>query len=293
MATTAHDLGDARPLAGVHVRDAMRPGVLTAPAQASIGAVARIMTVHQVHVVVLAGAAGEAPGDSRRVVSDLDLVRAAVEGGAETTADAAATTALPAISADATLDEAAARMAGRSADHVVVTREASPAPVGVLSAFDIVTVLAHGTPAVARLTRPTAARAARSTPDLARVPVRAVMHAGIITAPPDATLAEVAKVMAAHRVHCVALERPGAALPTLVTTADLVGAVPGWRAGARAADLAAAAVVTVDEHDTLDVAARRMVEHGTARVVAVDAQGRPSGLVSTLDVAAVVGVAGG
>ena len=51
--------------------------------------------------------------------------------------------------------------------------------------------------------------------------------------------------------------------------------------------------MTVDEHDTLDVAARRMVEHGTARVVAVDAQGRPSGLVSTLDVAAVVGVAGG
>ena len=165
MATTAHDLGDARPLAGLHVRDAMRPGVLTAPAQASIGAVARIMTVHQVHVVVLAGAAGEAPGDSRRVVSDLDLVRAAVEGGPGTTADAAATTALPAISADATLDEAAARMAGRSADHVVVTREASPAPVGVLSAFDVVTVLAHGNaggrPADAPHRRPRGAQHAR------------------------------------------------------------------------------------------------------------------------------------
>ena len=69
MATTTEHLGDARPLAGVHVRDAMRPGVLTAPAEASIGAVARIMAVHQVHAVVLRGAAGEAPGDSRRVVS--------------------------------------------------------------------------------------------------------------------------------------------------------------------------------------------------------------------------------
>ena len=58
-------------------------------------------------------------------------------------------------------------------------------------------------------------------------------------------------------------------------------------------DLAASDVVTVDERDTLELAARRMVEHGTARVVTVDGAGRPSGIVSTLDVAAVVGVTGG
>lgn len=293
MATSTEHLSDAHPLAAVHVRDAMRPGVLTATADASIGAVARIMAVHQVHAVVLRGAAGDAPGDSRRVVTDLDLVRAAVEAGAVATAAAAASSSAPAISADATLRDAAVLMTGRAADHVVVTREASPAPVGMLSSFDLVTVLAHGTPAVARLARPAAARSARSAADLAGVPIRAVMHAGIIASPPDATLAEVAAVMAAHRVHAVAIERPGLVLPAFVTTMDVVGAAPSWDPGARAADLAAVDVVTVDDRDTLDAAARLMVERGVARVVTVDGEGRPSGLVSTLDVAAVVGVTGG
>ena len=54
------------------------------------------------------------------------------------------------------------------------------------------------------------------------------MHAGIIASPPDATLAEVAEVMAAHRVHAVAIERPGVVLPAFVSTMDVVGAAPSW-----------------------------------------------------------------
>jgi CBS domain-containing protein len=54
-----------------------------------------------------------------------------------------------------------------------------------------------------------------------------------------------------------------------------------------AADLAASEVVTVEPTLALSEAARLMDEHGTAHLVVVD-DGRPIGVVSSLDVAGVV-----
>src|SRR5512132_3192212 len=43
------------------------------------------------------------------------------------------------------------------------------------------------------------------TPAFERATVADAMHAGIVTCPPDAPLAEVARTMATHHVHCVAV----------------------------------------------------------------------------------------
>lgn len=129
----------------------------------------------------------------------------------------------------------------------------------------------------------------------ARMPVREAMHEGVLTCPAETPLRDVARTMAEQRVHCVAVLSTGdeshrlGRLWGIVSDLDLAAAA-GLDLDARTAGGAAASpVVTVTPEETVERAAQLMREYSTAHLVVVDAEDdRPLGVISTLDVAAVL-----
>lgn len=125
--------------------------------------------------------------------------------------------------------------------------------------------------------------------------VREAMHEGVLTCPPETPLRDVARTMAEQRVHCVAVlatrdesYRLGR-LWGIVSDLDLAAAA-GLDLDARTAGgVAASPVVTVTPGETVERAAQLMREYSTAHLVVVDTDDdRPLGVISTLDVAAVL-----
>ncbi len=117
------------------------------------------------------------------------------------------------------------------------------------------------------------------------------MHHGIVTCAPSAGLGDVAELLAEHGVHCavVAEQAEGEGAATLwgiVSDVDLMRGL-GSPVPLTAGNLAALGVVTVTPQDDLRHAARLMAEHGVAHLI-VMAEGRPAGVLSTLDVARAV-----
>ena len=111
------------------------------------------------------------------------------------------------------------------------------------------------------------------------------MSHGVINCPPETPLRMVARMMATHRVHAVAVhdEEGGWAI---VDDLDLVGAA-GLDIDERTAGHAASCpALTVTPDETLDRVAQLMAENETTHVIVVDSLGgRPIGIVSTLDIA--------
>jgi CBS domain-containing protein len=113
------------------------------------------------------------------------------------------------------------------------------------------------------------------------------MRAGVITCPPDASLRMVARMMASNHVHAVVVTAGGDAPLGVVTDRDLL------RAGGKDVDETTAESITADPatalpDDTLAQAAQAMVDHGVSHLIVIDADGRPQGVISSLDVAGVL-----
>ena len=130
-------------------------------------------------------------------------------------------------------------------------------------------------------------------PSLEHATVSDAMHPGILSCEPDASVAEVAKMMATHHVHCIAVvgvsdEEPECFVWGIVSDLDLVKA--GLSDGAQTArTLVSQPVVVVEPGRPLRDAARQMLAHGVSHVVVVDPLAhRPVGVLSTLDVAGVL-----
>ena len=58
------------------VADAMHPGILSCDADATLEDVARMMSTHHVHCIVVKGAADDPAGTCGSMISDLDLLQA-------------------------------------------------------------------------------------------------------------------------------------------------------------------------------------------------------------------------
>lgn len=137
-------------------------------------------------------------------------------------------------------------------------------------------------------------RAPRLLPSFARATVGDVMNVGVIGCAPDADVEMVAAIMASHRIHSVVVdgimrEDGGERLVWgIVSDLDLLRSAPG-RGAATAAQLASGEIVTVDPSDSLERAAQLMCEHDVNHLVVVSpASGRPSGILSALDLAATI-----
>jgi CBS domain-containing protein len=127
----------------VLVVDAMRPEVITCPADAPLRWVAGLMAAERVHCIVV-----EPPGvrGGRRawgMVSDLDLVGAAGRDLDATTAAGVAASEFLTVTPGEKLERAAQVMAEHEAAHLVVVDPSSGRPIGVLSTFDVANVLAR------------------------------------------------------------------------------------------------------------------------------------------------------
>jgi CBS domain-containing protein len=131
-----------------------------------------------------------------------------------------------------------------------------------------------------------------------RLLVDDVMHPDIIACAPTATLAEVAEVMARHRVHCVLVTGSLSETPSehpvwgVVSDADIVAAGIDAAGVDTAATLAGSPVVSAVPGTPLADAGRRMLQHHTSHVVVVDPDTHEAlGVLSTLDI--VSALAGG
>lgn len=120
------------------VSDAMRPGVITCPPDASLRDLARTMATNHVHSVVVT-AGGDAPVG---VVTERQLLEAAGTDPEDAAGGSLATNP-DTVFADVPLSRAAELMVERGITHVLVV-DAGGRPLGVLSALDIAGVLAWG-----------------------------------------------------------------------------------------------------------------------------------------------------
>ena len=123
---------------------------------------------------------------------------------------------------------------------------------------------------------------------LESIRVAETMHRGVFTCTPEATLFTVARLLAAHRIHAVAVA-PAAEEGSwgVVSDFDLATAVSdGSLNEATAGSVASVPNVFVGPDDTLTRAAQLMSEFETHHlIVFVRGTHRPVGIISTLDIA--------
>ncbi len=119
------------------------------------------------------------------------------------------------------------------------------------------------------------------------------MHPGVISCSPETPLREVAHIVSTKHIHCLVVTSitEHGAPPTwaLISGLDLVGAAVDAFEELTAGELAATEPVTVSTNDPLDRAAQLMIEHQVEHLIVVGAEdGRPAGVLSTLDIAGVM-----
>jgi CBS domain-containing protein len=282
---------DAAELDSIAVKDVMRPGAVACPRDATLPSVAAIMVAHGIHAVLVAPSHRGTP----LVVTDLDLVRAALDQADDAKAGELAREPIVVLSADAALAAAVEAMTVRYVTHVLVVDPVSGEPAGIVSSLDIAALVGGIQPRVLRLPRIAPTRPSPSARTLTDAAVRDVMHPGVVTCSPDSSLRAVARMMADHHVHCIAVAgvaddgESGQHLTWgLIADIDLVRAAHGHTLDAPATKIAATAPVAVREDQSLHRAAALMAEHATSHVVVVGPQGLPTGILSTLDVASII-----
>ena len=131
-------------------------------------------------------------------------------------------------------------------------------------------------------------------PSLERATVADAMHPGILSCEPDTPLTEIARTMATHHVHSVAVigishDDPECGVWAIVSDLDLVEA--GIRRGGdeTARSVASQPLISVEPLMPLREAAELMVGHAATHVVVVEpGTQRPVGVLSTLDVAGIL-----
>ena len=119
------------------VADAMTESVISCPPETPLREVAGLMTREQVHAVYVVDALG-----FWGIVSDADLVAAALGDVDHVTAEAAAVTPLLTIQSNESLTHAARLLAEHGSSHLAVLDPVTRRPCGVLSTLDIARVLA-------------------------------------------------------------------------------------------------------------------------------------------------------
>jgi CBS domain-containing protein len=122
------------------------------------------------------------------------------------------------------------------------------------------------------------------------------MHAGVLACPPETPLRTVARMMVHHRIHSlVILGDPGKYQDgrpwAVVSDLDLIRALGSDIKRKTAGDVAVSPIFTVAPDDQLEIAVELMGEHAVSHLVVVDpATDKPVGILSTLDIASVVGL---
>jgi CBS domain-containing protein len=131
-------------------------------------------------------------------------------------------------------------------------------------------------------------------PSLQHATVSDAMHPGILACEPDASLSEVAQMMATHHVHCLAVvgishDEPQCGVWSVISDLDLVRA--GLRDGEQltARHIAEQPLVTVEPSMPLRKAGELMLANEISHLVVIQpGTQRPIGILSTADMAGVL-----
>jgi CBS domain-containing protein len=127
------------------VSDAMHPGILACEPDATVTEVAQMMATYHVHCLSVVGISHQAPQSGVwGVISDLDLVRAAIRYGDAPSARSIAQQPPVSVDSSTPLREAGGLMLAHDVTHLVVTQPGTRRPIGILSTADIAGVLAWG-----------------------------------------------------------------------------------------------------------------------------------------------------
>lgn len=278
-------------LTDLMIGDVMSPAIISCQPGDNLGQVAARLVNHGIHAVLLEPPTGAHP----LIITDLELIRAALQRPGDTPASDLPSEPVPAIDDNASVDKAVAKMAELYARHMLAIDPVSGRPCGVLSSLDIVAVLGGCPPLGSRTSDPGPARPTAGGRRLNEALAGAMMHPGIVTCAPDAPLWAVARSMAEHRVHCTAVAGVGEAGAHgrhfswgLIDDMALVLAAHSGTLTQAAATIASAAPPAVKDSDTLDRAATLMVDDDAPHVVVIGPSGLPSGMISTLDVLRIV-----
>jgi CBS domain-containing protein len=131
-------------LTGTYVSEAMHKGLFTCTADTPLSSVARIMANEHIHAVVVSGIAIDPRGDDHAwgIVSDLDLLRAALALSGDVAAGQVAAMEFLTVDAGESLERAAQMMAEHEVTHLIVLDPRSGHAVGVLSTHDIAGAIA-------------------------------------------------------------------------------------------------------------------------------------------------------
>jgi CBS domain-containing protein len=119
------------------------------------------------------------------------------------------------------------------------------------------------------------------------------MRVGIVSCPPDASLRQVAEIMASYHVHAVVVEGTAAesgAEPArpwgIVSDAELTAAAARGELQRTAGELAGSGAFFIEPSQPMKRAAEVMSEHGVSHlIVSAAPTARPAGIISTLDLA--------
>jgi CBS domain-containing protein len=128
------------------VGDAMHDGIITCPPETTATRLARTMATHRVHCLCVMHPPHDNSGKPYvwGIVSDLDLMRAALRGGTEEMADSLATEPVITVKPTMPLIVAVELMVKNGVSHLVVIDSETLRPVGVLSTTDVADVFAWG-----------------------------------------------------------------------------------------------------------------------------------------------------
>ena len=128
------------------VADAMHPGIVSCPADASLTDVARLMATRHVHCVPVMAISYDEHADRFvwGLISDLDVLRAGMHLGLDASARALALDPIVSVPPTMPLREAGELMLKHDVSHLIVVDPDTQRPTGVLSTLDIAGVLAWG-----------------------------------------------------------------------------------------------------------------------------------------------------
>ncbi len=135
------------------------------------------------------------------------------------------------------------------------------------------------------------------TPSFEHARVADAMRPRVLTCEPGTLLTAVAQQMASEHVHAIVVLH-GAVEPEqerdrrpwkVITDLDILRSADSI-AGRTASDVATGDVLLADPDEPLPDVAQRMLGHGTSHAVVVEPRtGRPVGVLSTLDIAGILG----
>lgn len=128
------------------------------------------------------------------------------------------------------------------------------------------------------------ARGSYLAPSFDHATVADVMRHGVISCEPEASLRDVARIMASYHIHSVVVALRENVWG-VISAGDLLNAAGTERERWSAGDVAATEFVSSPSGATLEEAAHLMRDHEVGHLVVVDENGTPIGMLSTLDVA--------